>query len=261
MIDHTLIENAGLTKGESKVYLALLKLGESTTGPIIEKSGVANSIIYRILEHLIEKGLVSFVIKEKTKYFQSTNPKKLLDYIDEKKEKLESNKTKIESLLPLLRGMSKPSEGISVQVFEGFKGFISAWEMMYSKLKKGDEYHSWGVYPVQEERFHLFWKRDHIKRKKAGFKSKILFNKGTDPSVLRNRNSYWGCDSRYMPSDIKTPAFFVVFKDVSIISLQTFKNDKIQVEKPTSIVIIGKEIAQTFDAYFYELWNQSKLFK
>ena len=61
-----LIREAGLTEGESKVYLALLKLDSSTSGPIIEESGVANSIIYRILDSLSEKGLVSYIIKEKT---------------------------------------------------------------------------------------------------------------------------------------------------------------------------------------------------
>jgi sugar-specific transcriptional regulator TrmB len=61
----------GLTEGEAKVYLALLKLGSSTVGPIVKKSKVAYSNIYEVLERLISKGLVSFIKKEKTKYFQA----------------------------------------------------------------------------------------------------------------------------------------------------------------------------------------------
>ena len=60
----------GLTEGESKVYLALTELGSSTVGPIVKKSGVAYSNIYDILHRLIEKGIVSFIIKNKTRYFQ-----------------------------------------------------------------------------------------------------------------------------------------------------------------------------------------------
>lgn len=264
MISHELIENAGLTEGESKVYLALLGIGQSTAGPIIKKSGVANSIIYKILDSLIEKGLVSFITKEKTKYFQAANPHKIVDYIEEKKEQLEEDKLKVESLLPQLIGLAKPSKGLSIQVFEGFKGFITAWETMYSKLGKGDEYHCFGGYVLQEERFHSYWKRDHIRRKKAGIKSRMLFNKGTLRETLENRNTFWECDSRYMPSDVKTPAFFTVFKDTTMIQLQTLKNvpgEELAVEKPVAIIIENKEIAETFDAYFMDYWKKSKPFR
>ena len=57
--------NLGLTEGEAKVYTALLGTGSSTVGPIVKASGVASSNIYDILERLIEKGLVSFIIKSK----------------------------------------------------------------------------------------------------------------------------------------------------------------------------------------------------
>ena len=257
------IQQAGLTEGEAKVYLALLKLGSSTSGPIIEKSGVANSVIYRILQNLIDKGLASYIVKEKTKYFRAAEPKRIIDFIEEKREKLDENKKLIEKIIPNLSAASQDINETTVQIFEGFNGFLTAWEYCYSKLKKGDEYHSWGVYPLQEERFHLYWQRDHKKREKIGFKGKILFNKGTDKDTLKNRNSYWGCEARYMPIDIKTPAWFVVYKDLPNISLQTkkFEEDGGVTKKPLSVVIINKEIAETFEAYFQDLWNKSKPFK
>lgn len=257
------IQQAGLTEGEAKVYLALLKLGSSTSGPIIKESGVANSIIYRILDSLMDKGLASYIIKEKTKYFRAADPKKIINFIEEKKEKLDEDKKSVEKILPQLLAMAQITDETSVQIFEGFNGFLTAWELCYSKLKKGEEYHSWGVYPMQEERFDLFWQRDHKKREKAGFKAKILFNQGTDKKTLKNRNSYQGCEARYMPTDIKTSAWFVVYKDVTNISLQTrkFEEDGSIIEKPMSIVIINKEIAETFESYFQDLWKRSKGFK
>lgn len=263
MVSIEKIQQAGLTEGEAKVYLALLKLGSSTSGPIIEESGVANSIIYRILNSLIEKGLVSYITKEKTKYFTAANPQRIIDYIEEKKEKLDEDKFSIEKILPQLISMDKQDTETSVQIFEGYKGFLTAWEMCYTKLRKGDEYHGFSVYPEQEERYHTYWKKDHKKREKAGFKAKVLFNKGTDKEVLKNRNSYWGSEARYMPIDIKTPAWFVVYKNIIIISLQTrkFEDDGTLVKKPLSIVITNQEIADTFEAYFQDYWKRSKPFK
>ncbi|MFC1722845.1 TrmB family transcriptional regulator [Nanoarchaeota archaeon] len=248
-----LIKEAGLTDGEAKVYLALLKLGSTTTGPIIEESGVANSIIYKLLESLINKGLASYVIKGKIKYFQAAEPKRILDYIEERKKKLDVSKEKIENLLPQLMTMMSETEQSSVKLYEGWKGFLTAWELYHSRLKKGEEYHSWGVYPVQEKRFHLYWMRDHEKRRKLGIKGKILFNKGTDSEILKNRNSYKGMDCRYMPTDIKTPAWFVVYKDVVGIFLQK--------KNPLVVQIINQDIADSFEAYFQDMWKKTKPFK
>ncbi|MBT4604740.1 hypothetical protein HOC01_03810 [archaeon] len=247
------LKEAGLTNGESKVYLALLQVGSSTTGPIIEKSGVSHSIIYKILENLIQKGLVSYVTKNKTKYFQAAEPKRLLDYIEERKEKLDQSKEKISRILPSLMLLMNETEDNSVKLFEGFKGFQTAWELYYSKLKKGEEYHSWGVYPIQDKRFDLYWMRDHVRRGKTGIKGKILFNEGTNRKTLKNRNSYKGMDCRIMPSKIKTPAWFIVYKNVTGIFLQG--------KNPVVVQIINQEIADSFEAYFQDLWTRSKKFK
>ena len=249
-MDSKLLLEAGLTDGESKVYLALLKLGSTTTGPIVNESKVANSIIYRILDGLIEKGLVSFIIKEKTRYFQAASPQRIVDYIEERKQKLDESSEKIKRMLPALLGIMNSNIRSSVTIFEGFKGLQTAWELVYSKLTKGDEIHTWGIYPIQEERFHLYWMRDHVRREKTGIKVKMLFNQGTDPEILKNRNSYKGAEARYMPTDIKTPAWFGVYKDVTTICLQR--------KRPMAVQIIDQEVADSFEAYFHDFWRMSK---
>ncbi|MBW3012929.1 helix-turn-helix domain-containing protein, partial [Candidatus Woesearchaeota archaeon] len=85
MAVETLLEGLGLTKSEISVYLALLELGSSTTGKIVDKSGASSSKIYEILDKLIQKGLVSYVLKANIKYFEAAPPKRILDYIEEKK--------------------------------------------------------------------------------------------------------------------------------------------------------------------------------
>ena len=57
------LEELGLTSGEVKVYLALLELGPSSAGEIIEKSRLQNSVIHFCLNRLKEKGLVSYIKK------------------------------------------------------------------------------------------------------------------------------------------------------------------------------------------------------
>jgi HTH-type transcriptional regulator, sugar sensing transcriptional regulator len=51
----------GLTSGEARIYLSLLKLGSSKVGSIVKDSRVSYSKVYDVLERLITKGLVSYV--------------------------------------------------------------------------------------------------------------------------------------------------------------------------------------------------------
>ena len=78
------LEEIGLTKSEIKVYLALLKLGQTTAGPIVDEAKVTRSKIYDILERLKNKGLVSHIIKESTKYFSATSPTNIIEYLNKK---------------------------------------------------------------------------------------------------------------------------------------------------------------------------------
>lgn len=241
------LKESGLTEGEIKVYLALLELGSSTTGPIIEKSGIARSIIYQILERLMKKGLVSVIIKEKTKYFQAAEPNKILEYINEREKELQENKKEVEKILPELLLKQKMSKKSEANMYFGYKGIRTAHEHSYLKLKKGDEYCYLGVPAYQPEEQHIYWQKDHKRRMGLGIKSRILFNRDTDKKILQNRNKFLGADARYMPSGIKTPACFMIYKDTTLVVLQTLA--------PIAVEIINQDIADSFQSYFESFWQ------
>src|SRR3989344_476843 len=138
-MDLELLQEIGLTKAEIKVYLALLELGSSTTGPIIDKSGASSSKIYEILEKLMQKGLASFVIKSGTKYFEAAPPKRILEFLQEKQRRINEQTKQVESILPeleLKQTLSK--EKSETLVFKGMKGAETAFNDILT-LKKGEE--------------------------------------------------------------------------------------------------------------------------
>lgn len=241
----------GLTEGEAKVYSSLNKIGLSTIGPIIDESGISRSKIYDVLDRLIHKGLVSYIIKDKTKHFQANEPSKIKDFLKEKEKKIHENVLEIDKLMPLmLKNREKGKEVSSVQVYEGFQGIMTAHDHVFTRLKKGEEYYFYGISAFQEEKYHSTWKKDHVKRVRLGIKCKLLFNQGTPEEVMKNRNSYKDCDARYMPKGMETPAWVMGYKNVTIIGLQS-KNGM-------AIEIINEEIADSFRSYFEVLWKLSK---
>ena len=58
------IQEAGLTGNEARVYLELIKKGELTANQIARNISMDRTLTYTVLNHLIEKGQVSYVIKE-----------------------------------------------------------------------------------------------------------------------------------------------------------------------------------------------------
>ncbi len=249
-MDTQILEEIGLTNGEIKAYLALLKLGSSSTGPIAKESGVSRSKLYVILDKLEKKGLVSHVEQDGVRHFQSADPVKVKDFIKERKDRLKKLDENFDKFLPQLEAFHAEAGRVqSVKVYQGFKGMKTAHEFIYRKLKKGDTFHCIGIprYPMKS--YHLYWHKDHIRRMKAGIKVKLLYNRDTEKWVLKNRNSYKDSDARYMPTDIMPPAWIQNYKDVVLIVVPS--------NNPIAIQIVSQEIADAFNSYFKEYWKES----
>src|SRR3990167_825497 len=114
-MDLAKLEELGFTHNEALTYTALMEIGETTTGAIVKKTGLHRVLIYDALGSLIKKGLASYVIKENVKYFQATDPGRILDFLKEKEEVANS-------LLPELNSLKKISKNRqTVSIYEGIK--------------------------------------------------------------------------------------------------------------------------------------------
>lgn len=110
------LENLGFSPNEIKVYLALNDHGSTKAGKISKIAKIDRSSCYNALKSLGEKGLVSYVLIGKIKWFQATGPKRLLDYLKEQEED-------VKVVLPELHARHKAAkiEG-QVRLFKGLKG-------------------------------------------------------------------------------------------------------------------------------------------
>lgn len=133
-IDTAILEDIGLTNAQIKVYIALLELGETTSGPILKRSELQNSVVYNALNQLIKHGLVTFILKGKRKHFSAADPKNLITFVEDKKEK-------IQNLVPqLIAKQALVKKKQEAQVFVGWKGVYNAFNYILETLPKGSEY-------------------------------------------------------------------------------------------------------------------------
>ena len=84
MNELTALQDLGLNDKEAKIYLALLKLGESTSVQIAKEIDVHRRTIYDNLNILMKKGIVGYKIKKGVKYFNASNPNSFGIFLEEK---------------------------------------------------------------------------------------------------------------------------------------------------------------------------------
>lgn len=252
VMDASSLENIGLTKGEIKVYLALLETGATTTGKIIKKTQLQKSTVYFCLEQLIEKGLVGHVIKNNRKVFEAGSPGRLLDYIERKKRDLAKQEEKIEQLIPLLSAKIKsPEKRESAKIFEDWSGMKTAFDDIVKTAGK-EEYLVFAVSPLPAvlERFRRFIHKFHQKRCNAKIRTKVLVNEELRGTIGKDREEEPLTNVRYIPKEFSTPAVINVYADKVLIALWA--------EIPTAFVLENKELSNSFRNYFNLLWETAK---
>ena len=167
-MDTHILEDIGLTNAEIKVYLTLLELGSSTAGPIIEKSGLQSSVVHMTVNKLVEKGFVSFVKEGKRNHYQATNPKHIIEFINEKKQRFEQILPEL--LLKQQTAKIKPE----IITFRGVKGIK---ELLLELLDaEGKEHHTFGSIRKSLMLGDAWWVSYHKKRAEKGIRAKLLFN-------------------------------------------------------------------------------------
>lgn len=244
MMDTTVLEAVGLTRSEIKVYLALLEIGSSSTGPIVEKAGVSSSKIYEILEKLMQKGLASVVITAGTKHFEAADPSRIMDYLRDKELAFSKQKHQLELILPELQLKRAPKQESETTVFKGVKGAITAFRDMLS-LKKADEITCMGHTDL-EPWFQKFLTRFHKKRSAQGINMRLLY--GPRLRKLAGVTAEMGHTTiKQYPQGYENPAAIFTYCDTTLFSLPY---DKLWIQ------IRNKRLAQAHNHQFETFWNQ-----
>lgn len=245
------LQQLGLTEGESKVYEALLTLGSSTVGPVVKKSGVAYSNIYEILNRLAEKGFVSFIIKEKTKYFQAVEPTRIRDFLEKQELSLQKNKETFEKLLPNLESLtSLVGKKEEVEIFIGEKGLRTAYELLLKDRHKNEA----GVFlyvhdPIYYENSLEFYKKLWVLLGKLSSTWRGISNEEYRPTEMAKKSPSY-MEMRYVSFPL--PINVDIFKDKLLIISWNEKS------KPIGILIKSQEIADNFRRYFESVWSIAK---
>ncbi|PIN82027.1 hypothetical protein COV11_00065 [Candidatus Woesearchaeota archaeon CG10_big_fil_rev_8_21_14_0_10_30_7] len=232
-----ILQELGLNRRESICYIALLELGSSKIGAIVKKTEIPSSKIYEVLDKLARRGLVSYVKIGKIKHYQASDPKVLLNYVDEKKKM-------IEEILPQLILKQKFSKKQSVEMFDGQKALFSLFTDLIKDAKVNEKYF---IFSINEEHktdaANVFFKNLSVRRKE----------KKLDVRLLKNINHYK--KEKHTKLKVKYTKFnlpqgITIFRNTVIILSW--------IESPIAIKIESETISNQFKEFFLDLWKIAK---
>lgn len=243
MLEQQLVD-LGLTRGEARVFLSLLKLGSSKVGAVVKDSRVSYSKVYDVLERLASKGLASHATVGNVRRYNAVEPYRLHDYLQKREDALRAQKETAASLVSELAKVASRNRMPGAEIFVGDKGLRTAYEILLRDASKSDVLRYF--YPFDD--YHPvatpFYSRLHLFQKGK----KMAAQRGIGTAAFSRSAHYreiaGNVDMRFVAFPL--PGTMDVFKDKLLM---------VSWEGKTGILVTSKEIADHFARYFDSVWQ------
>lgn len=230
------LENLGLEEKEVKIYLSLLKLNQATATKISEETRVERTLCYSIIQKLIDKGLVSYIIENNVKYFKPAPPEKLMQDLKEKEEELKE-------IMPELISLTKfKQEKTKAEIYQGKEGMKT---VLKDIIKQKKDYIVFGEEGRFQETLPIYSEQFMKKLEEENIKERVLVKEG-QKDIVKSKNSQF----KYISKEYFYPSSTVVYGNKIAILVWS--------EPFLTILIENKEVADSYRGYFELLWKIAK---
>lgn len=238
----TVLGELGLSDGEIGVYQALLKLGSVPVSKIKEETRLHRTTIYDFLEKLLNKGLISYVVKNNVNYYKASHPEKLMEFLKEKEDHLSQ-------VMPeLIKLANLPKEEVKIEVYKGAEGLKTVMlDAIRTAVRHNDRVRGIGIddglfkkaLPVFLEQYQRLQMENNV--------HEDVLTKRDAEYYFHTKNTHY----RFMPKDMFSP--------VSTL----FYGDKIQIvlwePSLTTIYIQNQKLADAYKKHFQTLWDRESM--
>lgn len=131
-IDHAIAERlqkTGLSGKEAAIYSALITSGGAYPSKIAEMTKINRTTVYKILETLSIRGLVTELEKKNKLFYQAEHPRNLERFAQTQITTARRNLEQAQTILPTLEGLFSRTENKPiVRFFDGEEGVLRVYE-------------------------------------------------------------------------------------------------------------------------------------
>ncbi|MFH0808786.1 MAG: helix-turn-helix domain-containing protein [archaeon] len=238
-----MLEEFGFTISEEKVYLALVSLGAVGAVDVIKKTRLHRATVYDVLERLIGKGFVSFVVLGKTKVYSVGDSSKFLDVALEERKRAEVKEEKAVAVVKKLKTLEgKFGRGSVARVFIGVEG---QKVVMNDIVEVGCDFVVFGSEGRFLEDLKDYTEQWARRREEKGIRARIVMAEGSRAPVWKLNKV------RFVGREYCSPTSTFVYGN----KVAMFMND----EALTVVVVESAGLAKSYLSYFGILWRLGTL--
>jgi sugar-specific transcriptional regulator TrmB len=233
------LEKLNWTTNEAQVYLSLLRLGPTMAGAIAKDCPLDRSSTYNALDALVSKGIVAVVHETKRAIYVPQDPKKIVDYFEEKRE---IAKGVSESLEKYYKATKEKS---NVLLLKGFKGLKTVFQDILDTADTGEPYYVVGT-GGQFKKLMPYYSGIFRKRKEQRkLKTRRLIEGAAKKKVRGKYTEY-----RSVPIKIDNPATINIYGSKVAVFMWS--------ENPEAVLIEDERVSRTLRGYFDLVWKGAK---
>jgi len=232
----------GFSPTEIRIFLALQNLGTAKAGDLIKATKIQNSVMHLTLARLLSRGVVSYILRGKTKHYQSMQPSRLLELQAHRTERLQKFVKDIES-------QTKLPSFPEAEIYEGITGLKNMCFKLIEDAKPGDDYLFFGFSssnPDYEQLVYSFYREFSDIRMRREIVIKGVAHESIREQFIRNQ---W-------------PHHNIRFVTFPIIHSASVCRDKVILvpwrDSQVSFLIRSESFAENLREYFNSLWMQGK---
>lgn len=238
-----ILKKIGLTDNESKIYAALLKRKLCLVSQLVADTKLNRTHIYDRLKKLMDKGLVSYVIKSGKKYFNAISPDKLMQMLEDEEIKIQDKKKELQQVLPELKKITEKEE-ISIEVLEGTEGLKT---LLQDILKERKEVYIFGFTGAVSDNIKYSYPHYQNARIKLRIPRKVIADNDMRNKEITNQPL---TQVKFLPEKYKSPSAMWTYGYKSVI----FLPDK----ELYMVWIKSKKVSTQYRNYFEIMWKASK---
>jgi HTH-type transcriptional regulator, sugar sensing transcriptional regulator len=235
------LSKLGLSPSEIKVYLHLLKEGSNYPNKISSEAKINRTNVYEALDRLVSKGIISFIVKNKLKWFEAKKPEALFTLIKEKEDQLSITKKNISVEIKKLKKQINPlKNSLEANIFTGKKGLRTIFEDILETKK-----------PISliaanlqfKELFGGYFELWHKIRIQNKISQRSIFPKSLKSKLKQRKLLKY----KFVDDKFTNPTTTIIYGDNCLL-IQWGK-------EPLAIRINDKEITKSHLNYFEMLWE------
>jgi len=246
------LQELGLSENEALLYSVMLRHPKSTVRELATRSPFPRTMLYYVLNQLMQKGLVSASKNKWRTLYIAENPERLYEFLSQREKEFEKQSRAVREIIPELKNKYRlAGERPGVRTFEGIEEYKKALEdIIISRPKIILAYEALGKKKPGLEVRELHEHRRIVKK----IQKNIIFVENKESAQYLTKRKYDDF-TQFRNTEEETVKHFdvdLMLYDGKI--LYTSYDER----EPTAILIEDKALYEMQQILFLSLWSKAK---